>query len=208
MTWLLNEDAGLKKKFAGLTVSDVNSPTRPVLVRFRLPENEFKDMTFPAVVIDHGGISKADDREHRGSALLPYAPEGQPKWADYENPAASPYWLNEWPIPYDLDYTITVYSRQALHSRALVAALAQPDRIPARFGYVEIPQDGTIRRLDLMGGPEPDEARDADGKRLFKNVYMVRVSSELLPSQVEAVTRVLEDGVQLDVEYDPVLSDA
>lgn len=206
MTWLLNEDAGLKAKFAGLTVEAANG-NLPVGVRYRLPE-QFADRTWPLIVIDHAGMDKDAEREHRGHALLPYAPEGQPKWDDYTDPSASPYWLEEWPIPYNLDYQISVYSRKAHHDIALRAALAQADRIPARFGYIEIPQDGTVRRLDLIGGPETEAIKDEDGKRTFVQTYMVRVSSELLPSQVAAAARVIEDGVRLDIEYDLTLPGA
>jgi hypothetical protein len=207
MSWLLNEDAGIKAKFAGLTVADGTNPNRPVAVRFRLPQNEFSDMTYPIVIIDHAGLSKADDREHRGSTYLPYLPEGvNAWWPDFTNQESSPYWVQEWPIPYNVDYQITVYSRSALQDRMLTAALAGSDRLPSRNGYVQIPQDGTIRRLDLIGGPELDSRKDADDKRTFTQVYTVRVSSELLQSQVEAVVNVLESGIALDVEYDTALS--
>jgi hypothetical protein len=199
--WLLNEDAAIKAKLSGLKVTDSSNPDRPVGVRYRLPDDTYAKMTFPMIIIEHGNIAKADDREHRGSGLLPYAPEGKRRWADYENPDKSPYWHATWPIPYNLDYQITTYSRHAMHDRVLTAMLAGSNRLPARGGFLEIPQDGTVRRMDLIGGPEPDEDRDADGKRLFKTVYTVRVSSELFPEEVEEVVRVIDGGVHLDVIY-------
>lgn len=201
MPWLLNEDRAIKAKLLGLTVQDVNAPSgRPVKVRFRLPEVELADVDFPMVIIEHAGITKDEEREHRGTIRLGYTPEGLPE--------VDGGYKTEFPIPYNLDYQISVYSRKAHHDIALRAALAQADRIPARFGYIEIPQDGTVRRLDLIGGPETEAIKDEDGKRTFVQTYMVRVSSELLPSQVAAAARVIEDGVRLDIEYDLTLPGA
>lgn len=243
MPWLLNEDAALKKKLQGLKVDDTNAPNggRPVPVRFRLPETELSDTSFPLIVIEHAGMSRDTEREHRGYIQLPYIPEGEDprglwplevdvvdgvpendpgleswqiagdpdgvddgvdeRWDGDQDgqsltvdPATIPY-MSQFPIPYNLDYQITVYSRKALHDRALVAALAAEDRIPERFGYLEIPQDGTFRRIDLIGGPEPSAEKDRDGKRIFRETYAVRVSSELLPSEVDTFYRVMNDPI-------------
>lgn len=201
MPWLLNEDEALKKKLQGITVEDENSPTtgRPVVVRFRLPDSELADVTFPMIVIDHAGLDRDPEREIRGQGLLPYAPEGKLPWAEYDDPSKSPYWFDEWPIPYNVDYNITVYSRKALHDRFLTAALAMPTRIPTRYGFLEIPQDHTVRRLDLLGGPEPDHTKDQDGKRIFRQLYNVRVSSELTLRQVTEIQKVL--SVQIDLRH-------
>ncbi|MFZ9615384.1 MAG: hypothetical protein ACO3AG_01805, partial [Fluviibacter sp.] len=55
--------------------------------------------------------------------------------------------------------------------------------LPFRFGVLEIPEDGTLRRLEHMGYTKRDTTED--GKRLFVNVFSVRVSSELFPSDLE-----------------------
>lgn len=195
MPWLLAEDEALKRKLQGILVSDANAPDagRPVTVRFRLPESELGEVTYPLIVLNHLGISRDPDREIRGfPIMLPYTPEGQ------QSPT-----LSEWPIPYNIEYQIVVYSRKAVHDILLTAALAQMDRIPARFGYLEIPQDGTIRRLDLLEGPTPEHMKDADGKRIFREVYRVQVSSELLPSQIEEAAQVLEVNTELVHQLDP-----
>jgi hypothetical protein len=200
MTWILNEDAAIKQKFNGLTVTgDGNAPPlgHDVAVRFRLPETELADATFPMVVIEHAGISKADDREHRGHTNLTYVPEGVDDQGiivkDPEtgldvvwgveggtfDPNLSPFKVDDYPIPYNIDYQVTVYARLQNHLTELIAKLAVIDRIPARFGYVEIPQDGTVRTLDLLGGPMVEPDRDSDGKRVFRAVYSIRVVSEL-----------------------------
>jgi hypothetical protein len=201
--WLINEDRAIKAKFKDLTVTDANAPDgRPVAVRYRLPESELAKQTFPMVIIEHAGIEKADDREHRGTILLPYAPEGAEGWwnpGDTQwDVTKSPYAV-EFPIPYDLRYRVLVFAREAWHDISLASVLAQPDRIPARFGFLEIPEDRTVRRLDLLGGPELIDTRDEDGKRLFRREYLISVSSEMPPA---VATKYAEaQSVNLDFEY-------
>jgi hypothetical protein len=189
--WLINEDRALKAKLSGLTVTDANAPGtgRPVPVRYLLPESELATQTFPMIVLEHAGIEKASDREHRGNIMLPYAPEGEARWwqptATSVDVRKSPY-ATEFPIPYDLRFRVMVYTRTAWHDMTLASALAQRDRIPARFGFLEIPEDVTTRSLDLLGGPELVDARDENGKRLFRREYLISIASELLPSAAVA----------------------
>lgn len=204
MPWLINEDRAVKAKLQGLTVTDVNAPAggRPVPVRYRVPESELAKQTFPLIVIEHAGLEKADEREHRGPVYLPYAPEGSPSWwqngdASYDV-TQSPY-IVDFPIPYDIRYRVLVFTRLSEHDIALASAMAQFDRIPARFGFVTIPEDGTVRRMDLLGGPELVDTRDEDGKRLFRREYLISVSSEMLPSAAQAYVKA--SSVALDFEY-------
>jgi hypothetical protein len=203
MTWILNEDSSLKLKLQGLTVSDANSSQRIVPVRFRLPEAEVADLTFPIIVISHNGWYPATERMHDGRAKIPYAPEGLPTWFLDSGPATttfdpqdSPY--STWfPIPYNFDYQVTVYARfMHEHTIPLVAALAQYDRLHAKYGFLDIPQDGTKRTMQLLGGPELQTGKDNNGKRLFWVNYTVRVFSELVPAIIQPVLATL---VNLDL---------
>lgn len=220
MPWISNEARALKTKLDGLTVTDAASTNRPVAVWYRVPENEVRDMTFPSIVMEHGNISKASDREHRGVTTLPYIPEdfqpgpvasldeqtgtavtfdpGGTSGEDY-NPNYSPFKVRDFPLPYNLDFTVTLYSRFQTELMPLVAQLAHIDRIPERFGYLEVPEDGTIRTLDLIGGPEIIGTRDAAGRRLFEAVYAVRVLSELNLYDVEQITTRI-NSVSLDLQ--------
>jgi hypothetical protein len=207
MPWLLLEDQALKTKLTGLTVSDVNDPARPVAVKYRDPEIELSDMTFPTIVIEHAGISKAEDREHRGVGYLNYAPEGVEPWWDVDHPEwqfdpAKQEYLTEIPIPINLDYQVTVYARKQLHAMAITGALAAPDRLPFRFGYLEVPQDGTIRTLDVIGGPEIETSKDTNNKRIIRTLYSLRVTSEIL-ADLETFVRV--QTVEIDLTYDYLL---
>lgn len=204
MPWLLNEDAALKAKLQGLTVTDANSSSRRVPVRYRLPESEVADLTFPIIIIQHDGWYPANEREHRGYTNLPYAPEGYPTWWDDSggpsvaqfDPTDSPYY-SYFPIPYNFDYVITVYCRiMHEHTIPLVASLAAYDRLHPKFAFLDVPQDGTKRTLQLLGGPALETGKDDDGKRIFWTTYKVRVFSELIPAIVQPI---LANRVNLDL---------
>lgn len=206
MPWLINEDRALKLKLQVLTVTDVNAPTgRPVPVRYAVPESELATQTFPLISIEHAGIEKADDREHRGNIRLPYAPEGMTAWYqatdDGFDVTQSPY-LADFPIPYDIRYRVCVYTRESWHDIALASALAQQSFLPARFGFLQIPEDQTVRTLELIGGPEVASQRDSNGKRLFRREYLISVASELLQST--AVAYQAAQTTNLSLEYHQV----
>jgi hypothetical protein len=184
MPWLRNEDAALKKKMQGLVVFDANGPTsgRPVPVRYRLPQDELANLSYPIIIIEHAGMYPDSDREHRGYIQLPYAPEGFTPW--YSGPdnavvANSPYYA-EFPMPWRLNYQITLYGRFMVeHIMPIRAALAAERYLHPKFAYLEIPQDGTVRSMFLSGGPEDGYGTDEDGKRLLKVTYLISVFTEL-----------------------------
>lgn len=200
MPWLFSEDAAVKARLQGLLVQDATAPEatsytqiaagvsvpdngREVGVRFRLPDDELANLTYPVIIIEHAGLYPASERMHSGYATLPYAPEGyQPFWTpgDPIYPADSPY-LAPIPTPYNFDYQITVYARfWSAHIAPIVAQLATLNRLPAKEGKLWVPQDNTARTMRLLGGPEEGYGQDEDGKKLFKVVYLVRVFSELV----------------------------
>lgn len=172
MPWLENEDAALKKKLSGLTVVDAAlSDPVSVAVRFIVPEDEFSDVAYPLITITHASVERDPERESRGVVEIQAPPEGF-------DPSLGPY-LAETPVPYNIDYQIVLYTRLVQHRTELVRVLAGFDYLPERFGFLEIPQDSTVRRLDLLGGPQLNSGRDSNGKRLFTATWRVRVSTEL-----------------------------
>lgn len=186
MPFIYSEDSALKFKLQGLTVSDANNPNRPVPVRYRLPEDELATLSYPVIIIEHTGLNPDPSREHRGYIKLGYAPEGFAPWwpsnATAYDPSQSPYYC-WYPLPYNFDYTVTVYTRKmAEHLQPLLATLATENYLPYHFGYLDIPQDGTIRTMFLTQGPQIEYGKDNDGKRLFRAVYGIRVVSEIVPT--------------------------
>ena len=208
MPWIRNEDSSLKLKLQGLYVTDRNAPAggRTVPVRYRLPQDELANLSYPIIIIEHAGLYPAPEREHRGRIQLPYAPEGYQPW--YTGPANalvanSPYY-SYFPMPYNFDYEITLYARfMTEHVQPLVAQLATEPYLPAKFGFLEIPQDGTIRSMFLMGGPEFGYGEDEDGKRMITVTYRIRVFSELVgrvdSMQAYGGTLVPVDAVDIDL---------
>jgi hypothetical protein len=176
----------------GLLVTDANAPPggRKVPVVYRLPETEVVDYTPPVIIIEHAGWFRDPARQHSGYVHIPYAPEGYPAWwADSggQNPAGDSFDPNDspyrafFPIPYNFDYQIEVQTRfMHEHMVPIVSALAQPGRLYDQWGYLKIPQDGTIRSLFVNGGPQLTYGKDQDDKHLLTTTYNVRVCSELL----------------------------
>lgn len=189
--FIFNEDRALFNKFSGIVVGDINAADsgRPVEVKWLDPETELIDLTFPSIIISNTGITYDAERGAAGWFQLPYTPEGFASWDSTQPVSTSPYFAQT-PIPYNVNYQIEVLARNNKHATFLTAVLSGPDFLHARFGYLEIPEDGTIRRMDLMSGPERQSIHDGDDKRLFHSVYSVRVSTELLPKEIEAYSQV------------------
>lgn len=210
MPWLLNEDAALKFKLQGLTVFDGNAPTgRGVPVKYRLPETEPSNLTFPIIGIEHIGWYYAPERSHEGYIQVPYAPEGFNTWWDDSGgpaiaqfaPSDSPYFA-DFPVPYNLDYQVVFYTRFVHeHMMPIIATLAGQNYFHPKYGYLNVPQDGTKRTLQVLGGPDLEDGYDDNGKRYFKANYLIRVFSELVPSIVQAVLA-KQINLNLDVYTD------
>ncbi len=171
MPFIINEDKALKRQVSGITVSDSGNPERPVGVWFGQPDVQIRHQSYPYITIDLIGVSIAQEREHRGDVTLRYTPEGYDPNVEHRT---------YFPIPVNLDYQVATWSRQPRHDRQIMAELFKTDRLPLRFGGVVVEEDNTVRRLDLLSFTKRD-ATDPDGKRLFNNIYTVRISSELLP---------------------------
>lgn len=204
-----NESRALKKKLAGIKVTSSTYPAgREVPVDFVNPDMELRNASYPGIYLSYAGMTKAGDREHRGYANLQYAPSGYPRnvqvpadyddkdstatvaWDETFDPITSPYSVEDHPIPYNLDFNVTVVTRNYQQMFEIIAQLDEIEFLPARFGGLEVPEDGTVRTLDLLGGPNTSAIRDEDGKRLLQSVYSVRVAAELNLYEVNEANRV------------------
>jgi hypothetical protein len=183
MPFILNEDKALKTALSGITVSDSGNPARPVGVWFGQPDPEIRQQSYPYITIDLINVGVAQEREHRGYVKLNYLPEGVSVDEDEE-------YMLEMPIPVNLDYQITTYARQPRHDRQLMYELTLSHRLPFRFGGLIVTEDNTMRRLDVLGFTKRDTTEQ--NKRLFRNVYTVRISSELLVHELAQVYQVTE----------------
>ena len=50
-----------------------------------------------------------------------------------------------------------------------------------RYGALAMPETARIARLDMLGAPRVADTTDENGKRLFRKIFSVRVSTELFP---------------------------
>lgn len=178
--FLEREDRALKLKLKDeLSVSDMANQARPVDVWFRYPDKEVRDVVYPFITIDFVGLRKADEREHRGVIPIEYKPEDY----TYVDPTASTAVETDVPVPYEIYYALSAYSRNPLHDRQLVAQLIQySSRLSMRFGYLEVPEDKTLRRLDVLG-MEVTDYKDEAGT-VFRKVFTATVSAELFLSEI------------------------
>lgn len=183
MTFIVSEDEALRNLLLGMTVSDSKNPSRPVGVWFGQPDPEIRAQSFPFITIDLIDVSEARERvmSGRGEAWY-YEP------ADLQEDEGWDMFL---PTPVNLDYQVTTFARQPRHDRQILAQL-MGNRLPLRFGslpvveaYSEQTIDGevvqvgqaTVRRLDVLRVLKRDITEA--GKRMFMNVFTVRVSSEI-----------------------------
>ena len=200
--FLLNEDEALRKKLQGMTVhdqkSDGSNVARPVGVFFGQPDQELRAQNYPYITIDMIDIQRDTMREMRGTTDAAYL---QPEQFEIDGVEAFDVDL---PIPVNIDYQITVYSRHPRHDRAILAQLLSTRLV--RFGYLEIVEKdvtvgdtqtvtSTYRRMDLINVAKRDSTEQA--KRLFVNAISVRVSSEIVQSAFRALYKVRE--VHLDM---------
>jgi hypothetical protein len=187
MPFIINEDEALKTLLQGITVSDSGNSARPVGVYYGQPDKDIRQQIYPYITLDLVGVREDTERAHRGVVNLTYAPEGYTPNRDTDGSINQPI---EFPIPVDLIYQVSTWSRQPRHDRQIMAKLFEPGRLPFRFGQLPVPQDGTNRRLDMLGFSKRDTTEG--GKRLFSNVYNIRISAELFTQQLTGVYQVLD----------------
>lgn len=180
MTFIVSEDEALRNSLMGMTVSDSKNPSRSVGVWFGQPDPEIRAQSFPFITIDLIDITEARERVMSGvSQPWYYEPEGLESDED---------WEMYYPTPINLDYQITTFARQPRHDRQILGQLIG-QRLPLRFGALDVVEkvevDGddnetvfvTTRRLDVLRVLKRDVTEA--GKRMFMNVFTVRVSSEV-----------------------------
>lgn len=187
MAFLLEEDLALKTLLTGITVSDDRRAARPVEVWFGQPDLELQQRTFPYISLDLVDITESTERVMVGMPYLTYTPAGAPVPGVNQRVEAANF-----PTPYDLDYLVTTWSRHPRHNRQILSNLLT-SRTPIRYGQIVLPDTQRIVRLDMLGGPQPADATDEDGKRLYRTAITLRVATELfIDEALRLITRVTE----------------
>lgn len=209
--FLLAEDAALKSRLLnGLRVSDDKKASRPVQVFYRFPESE-TERTYPFATIELISLNHARIRQESevtyyytnstmsASAVSSTAPRIDYFPSEYgvseldEIALNSVYLSTEQMTPIDLVYQVSTYCRSQRHDRELTSGMLRYV-FPMRRSYIEIPEDGTSRRCDLVSWTSADIMDQEAGykKRIFRKVYTVQINSEIPLTDLLQVKRVLQ----------------
>ena len=202
MTFLISEDEALRNLLLGMVVTDQKAASgadtnRSVKVYFGQPDQEVRSQSYPYIVIDMIDIAEDTQRAMRGFVKPSYLadPDVMPavQGVNPETPYDSTVndWQIHWPIPVNIDYQVTTYARQPRHDRQILSQILYT-KIPMRFAVLE-PDDGTVRRLDLLDISKRDVTEQ--GKRLFVNALTVRVSSEIAETTYNQLYKALNINV-------------
>jgi hypothetical protein len=182
MTFLLSEDEALRDRMLGMTVSDEKNSSRAVGVWFGQPDPEIRQQSFPYVTVNMIDISEARERVMNAEGVKPwyYAPDInlEKDGITYDD------WSMPMPIPVDITYQVTSFARQPRHDRQILKQILGV-RLPFRFGSLSVKEintgtdswDATVRRLDMLDVAKRDTVES--GKRMFMNIFTIRVSSEI-----------------------------
>lgn len=214
--FLFAEDAALKSRLSQMEVS----AGRKVQVFYRHPEKD-TEKVYPFATIELLDINHATDRQHSEQQYY-YAsgvgltPEQQSRYtsidyypslmtaADLEEEVGGGGFLStESFVPVNLLYQVTTYTRSAQDDRALTALMLR--RVtPFRRGFIEVPEDGTIRRLDLLNWNGTDILDGEAGykKRIFRKVYTLSMSAEIPAADLIGLERVLSVHGTLSNHHD------
>lgn len=175
--FLIAEDTALKALLQGMTVGDEKTASRPVKVWFGYPDVEVRAQEFPFVTIDLIDMIPANDRQTSGQLVD----------NDYRGtvaPISGKTYRYEVPVAFDLIYQITTYARHPRHDRAMMFQLTH--KFPSKYGGLLVPNElgtETSRRHMFLDGFAKRDAVDGEtgNRRLLRNIYTVRVISELTP---------------------------
>lgn len=175
MTFILAEDSAIKNYLQGILVSDEKAPVRPVKVWFGYPDIEITTQTYPYIIIELIDVRAAKERQISG---MLYDNDNRGTLA----PTEGSVYRYPIPLPYDLTYQLTTYSRHPRHDRAIMFQMQE--RFPSQYGTLQVPNDINTeiaqRHMFLDGFLKRDMIED--GRRLFRNVYTVRIVSEMTPT--------------------------
>jgi hypothetical protein len=212
------EDAAVKQRFSGLTVTDDRKAQRPVKVFFRYPEVE-TEKEYPFITIEQIGLSHARELQlsesyyyydQHGtlspSESLSYWPSEMGEAELAESVVGPGYLRSDSFVPIYLTYQVSTYCRSAIHDRQLVSKMIRYV-VPFRRGSILVAADDTVRRFDLLGWTNSDLLDIESGyrKRIFRKVFTIQMTAEIPQSELEAIQRstYVSNDVQADIDLFP-----
>jgi hypothetical protein len=195
--FLFAEDAALKLRFSNIAVADDKENPRPLNVFFRYPEREtekyYPFITVERIAIAHATNRQESERFYYFSAStedrqdVTYYPS-ESTYSDIDDLANGGRLRMEAPVPVNITYLVTTYARNPIHDVQITSTMLRYI-VPFRRGFIEIPEDGTIRRLDLLQWQQSDITdQEAGGrKRIFRKVFTFMMNAEIPTSDFSAI---------------------
>ena len=186
--FIVAEDNALKNLLKGIKVKDNKNQNRDVTVWFGYPDVEIRDQSFPYITIDLIDVVPANNRQTYGYLIDD----------DYQGtiaPVTGRTYQYTIPVAYDLVYQVTSWARHPRHDRALMHALLT--KLPSKYGYLIVPNqlgtENSSRSMFLDGFVKRDTVESETGnRRLLRNVFSVRVVSQMTPIQAATATKRVE----------------
>lgn len=229
--FLLAEERAIKARLSTISVVDDRSggtgtaTPRVCQVFYRYPERETEDnypfLTIDLLDIQHntdaqlsetkyyyttntGGMSPAQIAQY---SEFNYYPGDLTGYLDSTGmsaaAAAGGFITTESFVPVNLVYQITSYARSSSHDRQIVAMMLR--RVtPFRRGFIEVPEDGTIRRFDLLDWTKLNvlDQEAAYDKRIFRTVYTMQMNAEIPPADLLGTKQALSVHGVINVEHE------
>lgn len=197
MTFIVAEDEALKTYLRNIYVSDEKNASREVGVWFSIPDVETRQQSYPYMTIELMDIEWANYRQHSG---LLSDNDSQGTVA----PVAGRVHHYEMPVPWDLTYQITSYARHPRHDRQIIAHLLNNDFVAQR-GFLlvsnELGTESAYRHLILEGFAKRDMVED--GRRLYRNVFTIRITSESVAGSGQSIREVSDVLINNEPENIP-----
>lgn len=192
----LAEDEALKLRLSGMTISDFKNNSRDVDVWFRWPDG-VKTVVYPFITIDLLDIALDTETVESFGYITPdYIPSIAPdaRAAQDPVPGDDQGLVAVRFLPVKIYYQVTAHSRSYSHDRQLMAQLRTINRLPFRYGYLDVPEDNTRRNLDVLEF-RPHNSVDAavpaaQGKRSFNQFYTVCINAEFSPALIAVMQKV------------------
>lgn len=192
--FLFAEEQALREALKSITVADNADPSRRVKVYYGYP-NEEVEQVYPFLTIDLLGIEFDAERasseqtyywqptptqnQIRSSTDLQYFPD---QYSDTDLAAMNTVQSVDNFVPVLLLYQVTSWARNPLHDRQITGAMVRyvfPSM--GRRTWLEVPEDGTIRRMNLLSWRAQDIQDQQSGyrKAIHRKAYTISIQAEL-----------------------------
>lgn len=208
MAFIIAEEKALHEKVSDLKVYDPRTPQGAyVKAWFRFPEGE-RINEYPYITVT-GPIAMTEARDRVHSITYPEATLWPSETDDVyasQLVVGDPHAVDKVMthmrfIPYYLTYQVSTYARNYLHDRQMTLQLMRVRKLPYRYGWLYVPEDDTLRQLDLLSWQPADQLEQAsDGlKTIHRKIWTVQITAHVAPFDLQRLYRVQE--VLVDIEH-------